>query len=74
MTLLSSEAGKSYRILDIHTSDEELDSFLLSLGCYKGETVTVVNRRRSGCIITIKDGRYCIDRYLADAIEVEPLD
>ena len=73
MTLRGAEAGKDYRVLAINTDDEELDAFLLSLGCYKGQAVTVVNTRRSGCVITIKDGRYNIDKYLADAIEVEEI-
>ena len=71
MTLRNAEEGKEYIVKKINSGDEELNSFLFSLGCYGGEPITVVSRRRSGCVISIKDGRYSIDNNLADAIEVE---
>lgn len=71
MTLLTASEGTEYRIRNIATDDEELESFLFSLGCYSGEGITVVSRRRSGCTVAIKDGRYNIDKQLAQAIEVE---
>ena len=54
----------------IDTEDEELNAFLFSLGCYTGEPVTVVSRQRRSCVVAIKDGRYNIDRQLAEAIAV----
>ena len=71
MDLTQAQEGKEYIIRDIVTEDEEMDAFLFSLGCYSGEPITVVSRRRSGCVVSIKDGRYSIDNQLADAIEVE---
>ena len=68
MTLLNAETGKEYIIRGIETDDEELDSFLFSLGCYSGEPITVVSRKRSNCVVAIKDGRYNIDNQLAEAI------
>ena len=68
MTLKDAKAGTEYRIRDIRTDDEELNSFLFSLGCYSGEPITVISRRKSGCIVAIKDGRYSIDNQLAEAI------
>ncbi len=68
MTLRSAEEGKEYIIKSIETDDEELNAFLFSLGCFSGETITVIKRRRSGCVVAIKDGRYNIDNNLADAI------
>lgn len=70
MTLNQAELGKEYRIRNIVTEDEELDAFLFSLGCYAGEPITVISRRRGGCIVSIKDGRYSIDNQLARAIEL----
>lgn len=70
MTLLKAEEGKEYIIQEIKTEDEDLDSFLFSLGCYSGEPITVVSRRRGGCTVSIKDGRYNIDNQLAEAIIV----
>jgi len=70
MTLLTAIEGKEYIIQRIETDDEELDSFLFSLGCYSGEPITVVARRNTGCVVSIKDARYTIDSQLAQAIVV----
>ena len=68
MTLHNADIGKEYIIRAIETDDEELDAFLFSLGCYCGEPVTVVSRRRGTCVVSIKDGRYTMDDQLAEAI------
>ncbi len=70
MNLFNAEIGKEFLIKNIVTDDEELDAFLFSLGCYSGEPITVISRLRSGCVVSIKDGRYSIDRALAEAITV----
>ena len=70
MTLREAQLGREYMVNSIATEDEELDAFLFSLGCYTGEPITVVSRRRGTCVIAIKDGRYCIDNQLARAIQV----
>lgn len=70
MNLTKAEEGKEYIIRRIDTDDEELDAFLFSLGCYSGEQITVVSRRRGSCTISVKDGRYSIDDQLAEAIVV----
>ncbi len=68
MTLNDANIGEEYIIKDIQTDDEELDAFLFSLGCYSGEPITVISRKKSGCVVSIKDGRYNIDNNLAQAI------
>ena len=68
MTLANAQLGEEYIIRSIETDDEELDAFLFSLGCYSGEPITVIARKRSGCTVSIKDGRYNIDNQLAEAI------
>jgi ferrous iron transport protein A len=68
MNLRGAEVGKEYLISSVETGDSELDAFLFSLGCYSGEPITVISRRRSGCVVSIKDGRYSIDNALAEAI------
>ena len=70
MTLAAAQEGKEYIIQRIETDDEELDAFLFSLGCYSGEPITVVARRKGSCTVAIKDGRYNIDTQLAEAIIV----
>ena len=68
MNLKDAQIGKEYIIKDIVTDDEELDAFLFSLGCYSGEPITVVSRRKKSCVVSIKDGRYTIDDQLEEAI------
>lgn len=70
MNLRNALEGKEYIVQRIMTDDEELDAFLFSLGCYAGEPITVISRRKGTCVIAIKDGRYCIDNQLAEAIEI----
>lgn len=70
MNLTKVQEGHEYIVKDIHTDDEELNSFLFSLGCYSGEPITVVSRKKRSCVVSIKDGRYNIDNQLAEAIIV----
>lgn len=70
MTLLDAQEGTEYIVSAIDTQDEELDAFLFSLGCYSGQPITVVAHRAGGCVVSIKDGRYNIDRQLAAAIRI----
>ena len=70
MTLKEAELGKEYTIKSVETGgDEEMESFLFSLGCYSGETITVIDRRRN-LVVSIKDARYNIDPDLASAITI----
>jgi len=62
--------GKEYIIQSINTEDEDLNAFLFSLGCYSGEPITLVSQRKGGYVVSVKDGRYSIDRELALAIAI----
>lgn len=70
MNLKQAQDGVEYTISKIETDDDELNSFLFSLGCYSGQTITVVRHLKGGCIVAIKDSRYNIDNQLAEAIIV----
>ena len=70
MNLTQAQEGMEYIVREIVTDDEEMDAFLFSLGCYSGEPITVIAKRKGGCVVSIKDGRYTIDRQLASAIIV----
>jgi len=70
MTLMDAQEGKVYVINRIATNDEELNAFLFSLGCYSGENITVVRKRKKMCVVSIKDSRYSMDSQLAQAIYV----
>lgn len=68
MNLTEAQTGEEYIIKEILTDDDELNAFLFSLGCYSGEPITVVSRKKNNCVVSIKDGRYNIDNQLAEAI------
>ncbi|MBQ3163488.1 MAG: ferrous iron transport protein A [Lachnospiraceae bacterium] len=70
MSLLEAQIEEEYIIKEIQTDDEEMDSFLFTLGCYSGEPITVISHLKGGCVVSIKDGRYNIDKQLAAAIIV----
>ena len=70
MNLLNAQEGREYLIQSVTADDEEMEAFLFSLGCYAGEPITVVSRRKGTCVVSIKDGRYSIDNQLAEAIEI----
>ena len=70
MNLTNVQEGMEYFVKNIDTDDEELNAFLFSLGCYSGQPITVISRRKRGCTVSIKDGRYNIDNQLAQAITV----
>ena len=70
MDLTTAPEGREYIIQKIETDDEELNAFLFSLGCYTGEPITVVSRRKGSVTVAIKDGRYTIDNQLAAAIRI----
>ena len=68
MNLSIAQEGMEYIIRGIETDDEDMNAFLFSLGCYSGEPITVVSRKKNNCVVSIKDGRYNIDNQLASAI------
>ncbi len=70
MNLRQADKGTEYIIRSVETHDSEFNAFLFSLGCYAGEPVTVVSRRKGMCVISIKNSRYSIDDRLAEAILV----
>ena len=70
MDLTEAQIGEEYIVKEIITDDEELDAFLFSLGCYSGEPITVIKHLKAGCVVSIKDGRYTIDKQLAAAIKI----
>lgn len=70
MNLRNAEAGNTYDIKEIRTGDPEMEKFLFSLGCYSGEPVTLISKKRSGCVVVIRDGRYSFDNQLSEAVFV----
>ena len=71
MTVMQATEGIEYVIRDIAVNDEALTSFLFTLGCYAGQSITVIARLKNSCIVSIMDSRYNIDRQLAEAILIQ---
>lgn len=69
-TLLDAEIGRTYIIKEIDTTDEEMNAFLFRLGCYSGEPITLISKKKKNCIVAIKDSRYGLDNQLAEAVIV----
>ncbi|MCR4643242.1 MAG: ferrous iron transport protein A [Lachnospiraceae bacterium] len=70
MTLNEAEVGKEYEIKELQIDgDEELQAFLFSLGCYSGEKITLVDKKKN-LVVSIKDARYNIDPDLAALIKI----
>ncbi len=68
-SLAEGEVNEEYTISAINTfGDDEMENFLISLGCYAGQQVTIVSKLNQNFVITIKDARYSIDENLAKAI------
>ncbi len=70
MTLLNAEFGKEYTVTGFTADDEELQSFLFTLGCYEGSTIVVVSMVSGSYVVSIKDGRYNLSPDLAEAISI----
>ena len=70
MSLMEAELNTRHIIKNVNTQDEELNTFLFSLGCYSGEPITIISRHKSNLIVSIKDGRYSFDRALASLVTV----
>lgn len=68
--LSEAKVDVEYTIKDIETSDDELKSFLFTLGCYEGEKVTVISVLAENYVISVKDARYSINLELAKVIIV----
>ena len=69
-TLAAGEVNREYRIIDVVTQDEDMRSFLFSLGCFAGEHITIISQLKDNYVVSVKDARYSIDTELAEAILV----
>lgn len=70
MNLTDAPAGATYVIEQIDTRDDEMDSFLARLGAFPGQRITLLSKKRSSCIVVVKNGRYSLDLDLARAVRV----
>lgn len=68
--LSEAEVNVVYEIKSITSNDEALKNFLFTLGCYEGESITVISKLVENFVISVKEARYSIDQELAEAIVV----
>lgn len=66
--LTEAEINRPYVIKGIVAAEEGMKEFLCTLGCFEGETVTVISALTENYIIHVKNARYSIDGDLARAI------
>lgn len=68
--LFEAEMNKEYLIKDVVSDDKEIVNFLFTLGCFKGQSVTVISVLSETYVLAVKDARYSIDADLAKAVIV----
>lgn len=67
-TLVNGIINQEYIIKAIETNNQEMKDFLFTLGCYEGETITILSILSNQYVVVVKDARYCIDKNLASCI------
>ncbi|MBN2628601.1 MAG: ferrous iron transport protein A [Spirochaetales bacterium] len=70
MRLSDGMNNKAYIIQDVETQEEGMREFLLTLGCFPGEYITILSRLSSQFVVNLKDARYSLDEKLASAIRI----
>ncbi len=68
MTLKRARINMEYTIKAVETNNNEVQDFLFTLGCYAGETITVISILGEQYVVVVKDARYSIDQDLAECI------
>lgn len=61
MNLSEAKVGTDVVVKEVFTDDEELKGFLFSLGCYSGELINVISKKRGGYVLSIKDAINIVD-------------
>ncbi|AZG36446.1 FeoA family protein [Shewanella psychromarinicola] len=66
--LYNAELSRMYTIENVASNDPKMNDFLFTLGCFKGQQVTLISHLSGNYVIAVKDARYSIDADLAKAI------
>lgn len=70
MFLTKAKVGETVSIVKIE-GKEKNRRFFFSLGCFEGESITLISILGGNYIINIKEGRYAIDESLAKSIIIQ---
>lgn len=68
MKLTSGITGTTYTICGIQSGAQDIENLLHLMGCCKGENITLESNWADSCDIFVRDGRYNIEKDLADRI------
>jgi len=66
--LSQAKINQDYVIKGVDAGDSAIANFLFTLGCFKGETITLISILSESYVISIKDARYSIGSDLAQAV------
>lgn len=70
LNLAEAEMNIEYIIKEVISENKEIVNFLFSLGCFKGQSITVISCLSNTFVVVIKDARYSIDLDLAQAVKL----
>lgn len=68
--LSEAKVNREYIIEGVVSDDKKIVQFLFTLGCFQGETITLISVLSDNYTIAVKDARYSIDIDLAKAIKL----
>ncbi|TCS43679.1 FeoA family protein [Reinekea marinisedimentorum] len=68
--LSEAKVNREYLIEGVVSDDKQIVQFLFTLGCFQGETITLISVLSDNYTIAVKDARYSIDIDLAKAIKL----
>ncbi|MGF1762650.1 FeoA family protein [Aliivibrio kagoshimensis] len=66
--LTNAQMNREYEIKTVIQNDKELVNFLFTLGCFKGESITLISVLSDTYVVIVKDARYSIDIDLAKMV------
>jgi len=66
--LTNAQINREYEIKTVIQSDKEVVNFLFTLGCFKGESITLISVLSDTYVVLVKDARYSIDVDLAKLV------
>lgn len=70
LDLTDAKVGQTVTVKAIE-GKEKVKKFLISLGCFEGEQITLISILAGNYIINIKDSRYALEKKIAKTILIE---
>jgi ferrous iron transport protein A len=67
MLLSKAKIGQTFNIKQVE-GKEKTKKFLLTLGCFEGEEITLISKLAGNYVVNIRDSRYALDENMAKSI------